>query len=68
MRVVAPTHLTELSELFDLAMSDGTSSWWLGSEGEWTRHSVDADGKPLVDIQDRTMAAVQRRRRSRAVR
>jgi polyphosphate kinase len=68
VRVVAPAHLKELTDLFDFAMSDQTSSWWLGPEGEWTRHSVSAEGKPLIDIQDRTMNAVQRRRRARAVR
>ena len=68
VRVVAPAHLKELDELFDLAMSDGTSSWWLGPEGAWVRHSTDAEGHPLVDIQDKTMHDVQRRRRARAVR
>lgn len=68
VRVIAPAHLKEMAELFELAMSDRTSSWWLGSEGEWTRHSVDDDGKPLVDIQDRRMTNVQRRRRSRTAR
>lgn len=68
VRVVAPGHIKELQDLFTLAMSDGTSSWWLGPEGEWTRHSVDETGKPLIDIQDRTMNMIQRRRRARAVR
>jgi polyphosphate kinase len=68
VRVIAPAHLKELTDLFELAMSDTTSSWWLGSEGDWTRHSLDADGKPLVDIQDQTMTGVQRRRRSRTAR
>ncbi|MFH8249386.1 RNA degradosome polyphosphate kinase [Microbacterium sp. B2969] len=68
VRVVAPAHLKELLDLFALAMADTTSSWWLGPDGEWTRHSRDADGKALVDIQDRTMSNVQRRRRARAVR
>ena len=68
VRVIAPAHLKELTDLFELAMSDTTSSWWLGSEGDWTRHSLDAGGKPLVDIQDRTMTGVQRRRRSRTAR
>jgi len=68
VRVVAPAHLKEMVDLFDLAMSDETSSWWLGPEGEWTRHSVGENGKPLVDMQDRTMTNVQRRRRARAVR
>lgn len=67
-RVVAPAHLKEFADFFDAAMSDGTSSWWLGPEGEWTRHSIGENGKPLVDLQDRTMTNVQRKRRARAVR
>ncbi|MDL9981060.1 RNA degradosome polyphosphate kinase [Microbacterium candidum] len=68
VRVVAPAHLKELDDLFTLAMSDGTSSWHLGPDGEWIRHRVDEEGKPLVDLQDRTMSVVHRRRRARAVR
>jgi len=68
VRVVAPAHVKELVDLFDLAMAEGTSSWHLGAEGVWTRHSTDADGAPLVDLQEQTMARVQRRRRARAVR
>ncbi len=68
VRVVAPAHVKELIDLFDLAMGDETSSWHLEPNGEWLRHSADADGKPLIDLQDRTMAQVQKRRRGRAVR
>jgi polyphosphate kinase len=68
VRIVAPAQITELNDLFSLAMSDQTSSWWLDGDGVWTRHATDADGKILADIQDKTMASVQRRRRSRAVR
>ena len=68
VRVVAPGHVKELTTLFDLAMSDSTSSWHLGDEGVWARHAFDDDGKPLADLQDRTMTHVQRRRRARAVR
>ena len=68
VRVVAPTHVRDLVELFDAAMSEDTSSWRLGEGSVWTRHSVDADGTPLVDLQEKTMAQVQRRRRARAVR
>jgi polyphosphate kinase len=68
VRVTSPNHVKELSALFDLAMNDGTSSWWLGADGEWTRHSLGEDDRPLVDLQDRTMTNVQRRRRARAVR
>jgi polyphosphate kinase len=68
VRVVAPAHLRELDDLFTLAMSDSTSSWWLGADAEWTRHAQSADGAPLLDLQDRTMHDVRQRRRARAVR
>ncbi|SBS69863.1 RNA degradosome polyphosphate kinase [uncultured Microbacterium sp.] len=68
VRVVAPAHVQELIELFDTAMADTTSSWHLGGDGVWTRHSVGEDGKPLADLQERTMSLIQRRRRARAAR
>ncbi|WP_341944861.1 RNA degradosome polyphosphate kinase [Microbacterium sp. LWH11-1.2] len=68
VRVSDPAHLKELLSFFDLAMDAGTTSWHLGAEGVWTRHAEDADGKPLVDLQDKTMGLIQRRRRARAVR
>lgn len=68
VRVSSPAHVQELGDLFDLAMSENTSSWHLGPEGEWVRHNVGEDGRPLIDMQDKTMANVQRRRRARAVR
>lgn len=68
VRVTAPGQITELMQLFDLAMSPTTSSWHLGPDGEWTRHSLDGEGTPLVDLQEKTMASVVRRRRARAVR
>ncbi len=68
VRVTDPNHLKDLLAFFDLAMDPGTTSWHLGAEGVWTRHAEDADGKPLVDLQDKTMGLIQRRRRARAVR
>ena len=68
VRVVAPDQLKELEDLFTLAMSDEISAWRLGPEGAWTRRSTDANGAVLADIQDKTMATIQRRRRPRAVR
>ncbi|MCX6503440.1 MAG: RNA degradosome polyphosphate kinase [Microbacterium sp.] len=68
VRISDPAQITELNDLFTFAMRDDTSSWWLGSDGVWTRHYQDADGKPLADIQDTIMLQVQRRRRPRAVR
>ena len=68
VRVVDPAHVEELITLFDLAMDDGTNSWHLGEGGVWMRHTVDAEGKPLIDLQDKTMSQIRRRRRSRSVR
>jgi polyphosphate kinase len=66
VRLSAPEHIQELHDLFDLAMDDGTNSWHL-EDGAWTRAVGDEDA-PLIDLQDRTMVAVQSRRRKRTVR
>ncbi|HTS99906.1 MAG TPA: RNA degradosome polyphosphate kinase [Streptosporangiaceae bacterium] len=52
VRVTDPAHRAELRGLIDMAMDDGTSSWWLGSDGLWTRHHLDASGAPLNDVQE----------------
>jgi polyphosphate kinase len=51
VRVGDPGHCRELRQLMDLGMDDGTASWWLDSEGTWTRHNLAPDGKRLRDIQ-----------------
>ena len=56
VRLSRAAHLEEMDSLFDLAMSDSTSSWHLDEVGIWERHAVDAEGLPLTDLQ----AAVQR--------
>ena len=58
VRITAPDHIRELNGLFDLAMADTSSSWHLGASGEWTRHQYDAEGQPLVDVQDQLMKSV----------
>jgi polyphosphate kinase len=68
VRVTDPGHTKDLLDFFDLAMDPGTTSWHLGADGVWTRHAEDAAGKPLIDLQDKTMGLIQRRRRARAVR
>jgi len=52
VRVSDPGHVKRLGSLIDLGMDDGTSSWWLNGDGEWIRHSRDADGNPLRDVQE----------------
>jgi polyphosphate kinase len=51
IRVTDPEHVKELRSLIDMAMDPGVASWWLGPDGRWTRHHLDADGAPLTDLQ-----------------
>jgi polyphosphate kinase len=55
-RIKSPEQQHELRTLIDLAMDDGTSSWWLSGDGTWTRHHQDPDGKPLRDLQQYLLA------------
>jgi polyphosphate kinase len=50
-RIKSPEQQHELRALIDLAMDDGTSSWWLDGDGTWARHHRDPDGKALRDLQ-----------------
>jgi polyphosphate kinase len=52
VRVCDPAHCIRLRELIAMGMDDGTSSWWLDGDGSWTRHTRDAAGNPLRDIQE----------------
>jgi polyphosphate kinase len=65
VRLSQPDHIREMSALFELAMSDEASTWHLGSDGAWVRHQYGADGKPLIDVQDKTMADVYAKRNAR---
>jgi len=64
VRLTDPDHLAEIDRLFDLAMDESTSSWRLDGDGEWTRSSVDAEGRPLIDIQNLLMHQIGQRTRS----
>jgi polyphosphate kinase len=64
VRLVDPDHLAEIDSLFDQAMAETTSSWWLDGDGVWTRHSVDEAEHPLDDIQNRLMQQIGQRTRS----
>ncbi len=59
LRVADPDQVTEIVDLVDESMDDGTSSWHLESDGAWVRHSRGPEG-PLVDQQE---ALIQRQRR-----
>jgi polyphosphate kinase len=52
VRVADPAQQTQLRGLIDMAMDDGTASWWLSGDGTWIRHHLDDSGRPLTDIQE----------------
>jgi polyphosphate kinase len=57
-----PAQVDEVGRVLDLAFDDGTASWHLGSDGLWTRHHLDADGDPLIDLQETLIATAGKRR------
>ncbi len=63
VRLVRPEHIEELDELFDTAMSEQISAWWLTSDGTWVRHDRDGKGRPLADLQSDRMTTMGSRRR-----
>ncbi|MDJ0338334.1 RNA degradosome polyphosphate kinase [Cryobacterium sp. PH31-O1] len=64
VRLVDPEHLVEIEALFERAMDDRTSSWWLDETGHWTRHDVDENGVHLSDMQNKLMQQISARKRS----
>ena len=64
VRLTSPEHLAELDGLFDLAFDDRTAAWSLAEDGDWTRHHLDEDGKPLIDLQNKLMQQISHRPRS----
>jgi polyphosphate kinase len=57
-----PAQIAEVGRILDLAFDVGTATWWLEPSGEWVRHHLDADGKPLRDMQEALIATKRRRR------
>jgi polyphosphate kinase len=51
VRIERPAHKAALQEVFDLALSDETSSWHQEQEN-WTRVSRTTTGEPLQDLQN----------------
>ena len=60
-RVTDLAQKRELRNLIDLAMDPGVASWWLDSDGTWTRHHLDESGGELIDLQDRLIKTRQTR-------
>src|SRR5215469_15190944 len=56
VRIKDPAQQAELRSLIALAMDETTASWWLAGDGTWTRHHLDASGRPLRDLQQYLLA------------
>ena len=68
VRLADPAHLSYIESLFDLALSDNTSAWWLDATGNWTRHNLNEYGESLQDMQNVLMNDISQRRRTGPVR
>ncbi|MDR1448750.1 MAG: RNA degradosome polyphosphate kinase [Propionibacteriaceae bacterium] len=55
-------HVAQVGHLFDLAFSEQMASWQLTPSG-WEQRTVDAEGRPLSDIQEHLIAEMAARQR-----
>ncbi len=60
--ITNPAHIAEIGDLFDIAFDEGTASWQLQPDGTWIPHTADANGEPLLDMQEYLINASSRRR------
>ncbi|AIY01763.1 polyphosphate kinase [Arthrobacter sp. PAMC 25486] len=57
-----PEDIADVNSLLGRYLDPGTASWHLDSDGEWKRHHLDDEGKPLLDIQSWLLASRSRPR------
>jgi polyphosphate kinase len=62
VRLRAQDHLTEMENLFNLAMADTSASWHLSSDGSWLKNGGNPSSVGFVDVQDRIMQNILNRR------
>ncbi|MBB6566390.1 polyphosphate kinase [Kribbella sandramycini] len=55
-------HIAEVREMFDLALDEGTQSWWLQPDNTWQARLTGPEGESLRDLQSRLIATRGRRR------
>ena len=65
LRISDPRHVADLQSLLTRGMSGEYAHWRLAGDGRWTRVHLDADGKPLQDLQA-TLIEVHGKRRRKA--
>ncbi len=61
VRLRDPEHVSELTDLLDLTMDEGTTSWHLGPDGRWQRRPADGG----LDLQEHLVSTRASRRRAR---
>ncbi len=60
--ITNPAHITEITELFEVAFDKGTASWKLQPDGRWIAFTQDDQGRPLLDMQEYLINVKSRRR------
>ncbi|MDN5755889.1 MAG: phospholipase D-like domain-containing protein, partial [Micrococcaceae bacterium] len=60
VRISNKEDVAELQRILDRYLDEGTASWHLDSDGDWTRHHLGPDGEPLSDVQSWLLESRQR--------
>jgi polyphosphate kinase len=58
----AASSVEEVGKLLDVAFDEGTAAWHLHEDGTWERRATDADGLPLLDLQEWLIQHTRRRK------
>ena len=63
VRITDPRHVEDLVGVLERGMSDDYQHFRLGPDGRWTRRHLDAEGRPLADLQQALIDLHSKRRR-----
>ena len=58
----ATASVEEVGRMLDVAFDEGTAAWLLCEDGTWDRRATDADGAPLLDLQEWLIQQSRRRK------
>ncbi|UXM90613.1 RNA degradosome polyphosphate kinase [Paenarthrobacter sp. JL.01a] len=64
VQLASKEDITTVMDLMRRYVDDGTASWHLDNQGHWTRHHLDENGKPLLDMQSWLLESRSRQRAS----
>ena len=63
VRLTDPRHVEDLGDLMRRGMDGHYAHWRLSGDGRWTRHHLDSEGTPLLDLQASLIEVHSKRRR-----